>query len=93
MKAVLVETAGGPEQLRLGSVPEPSPAAHEILVEVHATALNRADLLQRRGLYPPPSGASPILGLECAGVVVGRGREATRSASACTATAASTRAS
>lgn len=51
-------------------VPRPEPGPGEVLVRVHATALNRADLLQRRGLYPPPPGASPILGLEMAGEVV-----------------------
>jgi putative PIG3 family NAD(P)H quinone oxidoreductase len=77
MQAVIVEAPGGPEQLRVDSVPDPTPAAHELLIEVHATALNRADLLQRRGLYPPPAGTSSILGLECAGVVVDAGREVT----------------
>ena len=58
-----------------GEVPVPSIGAGEVLVKVHATALNRADLLQRRGLYPPPDGESEILGLEMAGevVVVGEG--------------------
>lgn len=69
MRAVLVRQPGGPEELYVGetSVPALSPGSVEI--EVEACALNRADLLQRRGLYPPPPGASPILGLECAGVV------------------------
>ena len=69
MKAILVSAPGGPEQLGLGDVPEPVPGEGEVLVEVRATALNRADLLQRRGVYPPPPGASDVLGLECAGVV------------------------
>ncbi len=51
------------------AVEKPSIKADEVLVAIHATALNRADLLQRRGLYPPPPGASPILGLECAGLI------------------------
>ena len=66
---MLVSAPGGPEQLQLGDAPDPVPGEREVVIDVHAAALNRADLLQRRGLYPPPPGASPILGLECAGVV------------------------
>jgi putative PIG3 family NAD(P)H quinone oxidoreductase len=69
MKAIVVSAPGGPERLELGEVPDPVPGEREILIEVRATALNRADLLQRRGLYPPPPGASGVLGLECAGIV------------------------
>ena len=69
MRAIVVSSPGGPEQLELRDVPEPTPHEGEVLVEVRATALNRADLLQRRGVYPPPPGASNVLGLECAGVV------------------------
>ncbi|HEY4159095.1 MAG TPA: NAD(P)H-quinone oxidoreductase [Polyangiaceae bacterium] len=69
MKAVVVARPGGPEELRIADVPAPSPGPGELAIDVVATALNRADLLQRRGLYPPPAGASEILGLECAGVV------------------------
>ncbi|HET6568731.1 MAG TPA: NAD(P)H-quinone oxidoreductase [Rhodothermales bacterium] len=69
MKAVLVREAGGADNLYLGEAPRPAPAPGEILVRVHATALNRADILQREGKYPPPEGASPILGLEMAGAV------------------------
>lgn len=64
--------------MTIADVPEPEPGPHEVLVEVRATALNRADLLQRRGLYPPPPGASEILGLECSGVVIGLGAGARR---------------
>jgi tumor protein p53-inducible protein 3 len=80
MKAVLVTAPGGPECLQLGYVPDPIPGEREVVIEVHAAALNRADLLQRRGAYPPPPGASPILGLECAGVVraLGAGVSAAR---------------
>jgi tumor protein p53-inducible protein 3 len=70
MKAVLVREAGGPDVLELGETAMPSPASGEVLVRVMATALNRADIMQRRGKYPPPPGASPILGLEMAGEVV-----------------------
>ena len=69
MQAVLVDAPGGPEHLRLGEHPRPIPAAGELLVRVRATALNRADLMQREGKYPPPEGATPILGLEMAGTV------------------------
>jgi len=70
MKAITFAGPGGPEVLHLGTVPDPTPVAGELLVRVHATAVNRADLMQRAGLYPPPPGASDILGLECAGEVV-----------------------
>lgn len=70
MNAILFDQPGDPAVLRLGAAPDPQPAPGELLVRVHATALNRADLLQRRGAYPPPAGASPILGLELAGEVV-----------------------
>ena len=78
MRAIRVSEPGGPEKLVLAEEPDPVPNAGELLVEVHATALNRADLLQRRGLYPPPPGASPILGLECAGIVRDAGPGAPR---------------
>uniref|UniRef100_UPI0037E7E386 quinone oxidoreductase PIG3 isoform X1 n=2 Tax=Semicossyphus pulcher TaxID=241346 RepID=UPI0037E7E386 len=69
MRAVCVDVPGGPENLLLRSVPRPQLKDGEVLVKVHATALNRADLLQRRGLYPPPPGESDIIGLEVAGTV------------------------
>lgn len=69
MRAVVFDQPGAPDVLRVGEAPDPQPAEGELLVKVHATAVNRADLLQRRGAYPPPSGASPILGLELAGEV------------------------
>jgi putative PIG3 family NAD(P)H quinone oxidoreductase len=70
MKAILINQPGGPEVLTYGDAPDPQPSNGELLVRVRATAVNRADLLQRRGAYPPPHGASPILGLELAGEVV-----------------------
>jgi putative PIG3 family NAD(P)H quinone oxidoreductase len=70
MKAILFDQPGDPDVLRYGDVPDPPPGGDELLVRVHATAVNRADLLQRRGGYAPPPGASPILGLELAGEVV-----------------------
>lgn len=73
MQAVQVRAPGGPEQLTIGAVERPTPGPREVLVRVRATALNRADTYQRRGHYDPPPGASPILGLEMAGEVVGAG--------------------
>ena len=70
MKAILFDQPGGPEVLRYGDAPDARPAEGELLVRVRATAANRADTLQRRGAYPPPEGASPILGLELAGEVL-----------------------
>ena len=71
MKAILVPAPGGPEALVLGEAPEPALRDGEVLVRVRATAVNRADLLQAAGKYPPPAGESEILGLEAAGVVDG----------------------
>jgi putative PIG3 family NAD(P)H quinone oxidoreductase len=75
MRAVTVSGPGGPEVLGWGEVPDPVLRPGEVLVDVVATAVNRADLLQRAGFYPPPPGASDVLGLECSGVVseVGEG--------------------
>jgi tumor protein p53-inducible protein 3 len=67
MKALLVDE--GTKRFYFGEAEEPSLADDGLLVSVKATALNRADLLQKRGLYPPPAGASPIIGLEIAGVI------------------------
>lgn len=69
MDAVIVREPGGPDRLELGRVPVPTLEPGCVEIDVAACALNRADLLQRRGAYPPPPGASDILGLECAGVV------------------------
>jgi putative PIG3 family NAD(P)H quinone oxidoreductase len=73
MRAVIVSEKGDPEHMSIGQVPTPSPGTDEVLVRVHATALNRADTFQRRGHYPPPEGASEILGLEMAGTVAATG--------------------
>jgi putative PIG3 family NAD(P)H quinone oxidoreductase len=69
MRAVTVPTPGGPEALTLADLPDPVPGRDEVVIEVVATAVNRADLLQRKGFYPPPPGASEILGLECSGTI------------------------
>jgi putative PIG3 family NAD(P)H quinone oxidoreductase len=69
MQAIAVSTPGGPEVLRLTSLPDPTPTPEQIMVRVRATALNRADVMQRMGNYAPPPGESNILGLELAGEV------------------------
>ena len=69
MQAITIPEYGGPEVLTWATVPDPAPGPGEVLVEVAATAVNRADLMQRQGHYPPPPGASPYPGLECAGTV------------------------
>ena len=69
MRAVTVSEPGGPDVLGWGEVPDPVCGEGEVIVDVVATAVNRADLLQRQGFYPPPPGASDILGLECSGIV------------------------
>jgi len=73
VKAILVPSPGGPEALVLGEAPEPVLREGEVLVHVRATAVNRADLLQAAGKYPPPPGESEILGLEASGVVAETG--------------------
>ncbi len=69
MFAVTIDSFGGPDVLGWSEVPEPVPGPGELLIDIAASAVNRADLLQRQGNYPPPPGASQILGLECAGTV------------------------
>ncbi len=77
MKAIIKTGDGGPEVLQLGDAPTPQPTANQLLVDVHVTALNRADTIQRRGGYPPPPGESEILGLEIAGTVSDMGSAVT----------------
>jgi putative PIG3 family NAD(P)H quinone oxidoreductase len=77
MRAVTISEPGGPEVLGWGEVPDPVCGPGEVLVDVVATAVNRADLLQRQGNYPPPPGASEILGLECSGVISEVGADVT----------------
>jgi putative PIG3 family NAD(P)H quinone oxidoreductase len=77
MKAILVKPDGSGD-LVWGEASSPTPVPTDVLVDVHATAVNRADLLQRRGFYPPPPGESEILGLEAAGVVAAVGKGVTR---------------
>jgi putative PIG3 family NAD(P)H quinone oxidoreductase len=73
MHAVLAVPPGGPDALQLVEVPDPSPGPGELLVRVLAAGVNRADILQREGRYPPPPGATDVLGLEAAGEVVAVG--------------------
>lgn len=75
MHAITVPQPGGPEALVWAEVPDPIPCPNEVIVDVAATAVNRADLLQRQGHYPPPPGAPPYLGLECSGVISEVGAE------------------
>lgn len=77
MHAIVITRPGGEDVLRWEQVPDPEPAADEVLIRVAASAVNRADLLQRRGLYNPPPGASPYPGLECSGEIVATGSEVT----------------
>ena len=78
MRAIVFDQPGDESVLRLGDVPAPSMGPGELRIRVRATAVNRADLLQRQGLYPPPPGASTVLGLECAGEVVEVGARVAR---------------
>jgi len=77
MRAIVISGFGGPEVLRVAEVADPRPGPGEVVLAVTATAVNRADLMQREGKYPPPPGASEIPGLEASGIVaeVGPGVE------------------
>lgn len=79
MKAVVITSPGGPEVLQLQEVEDPPEIKDdEVLIKVEATALNRADTLQRKGSYPPPPGASPYPGLECSGTILHVGNNVSR---------------
>jgi putative PIG3 family NAD(P)H quinone oxidoreductase len=73
MHAITLREPGGPEVLEWTEVPDPEPGPGEVLIDVAASAVNRADLLQRQGFYPPPPGASEIIGMECSGRVAAVG--------------------
>jgi NADPH2:quinone reductase len=73
VKYIEITTPGGPEVLRLADAPQPEPGPRQVLIRVHAAGVNRPDLMQRQGRYPPPPGASPIPGLEVAGEVIAAG--------------------
>ena len=78
MTAVAISTPGGPEVLKATSMPTPKPGAGQLLIRVAAAGVNRPDVQQRIGAYPPPSGHSPLPGLEIAGEVVEIGRASCR---------------
>ena len=77
MRAVIASGAGGPDVLSVADLPDPEPGPGEVAISVEATAINRADLLQRQGHYPPPPGASEIIGLECSGTIDAVGPDVT----------------
>jgi putative PIG3 family NAD(P)H quinone oxidoreductase len=77
MRAIVVDEPGGPEVLHVGEVADPVPEPADVIVRVASAGVNRADLLQRMGVYPPPPGASHVLGLEVAGVVAAVGDKVT----------------
>jgi len=78
MKAIIITTPGGPEVLQLQEVEDPQPKDNEVLIRVHATALNSADTVQRKGSYPVPQGASPYPGLECSGTIESVGKNVSK---------------
>ncbi|HEX9064106.1 MAG TPA: NAD(P)H-quinone oxidoreductase [Streptosporangiaceae bacterium] len=78
MRAITIPAPGGPGVLTLAEVPDPFPGPGEVLIDIAAAGLNRADLLQRQGLYPPPPGAPPYPGMECSGTVAAVGEGVTR---------------
>jgi putative PIG3 family NAD(P)H quinone oxidoreductase len=78
MRAVIAPEPGGPEALVVTDLPDPTPGRGEVVLDMTATAVNRADTLQRQGRYPPPPGASEVLGLECSGVVSAVGADVER---------------
>ncbi len=73
MRAVTLPSYGGPEVLTLADVPDPVAGPGDVLVDITASAVNRADIMQRRGHYPPPKGAPPYPGLECSGTIAALG--------------------
>lgn len=77
MKAITIPEPGGPDALVWDDVPDPEPGPGEVVIDVRASAVNRADLLQRQGHYPPPPGASPYPGLECSGILAAIGPDVT----------------
>jgi putative PIG3 family NAD(P)H quinone oxidoreductase len=73
MRAVVISEPGGPDVLEVAEVPDPAAAPGEVLVEIAGAGVNRADLMQRQGMYPPPPGAPPYPGLECSGRIAALG--------------------
>jgi putative PIG3 family NAD(P)H quinone oxidoreductase len=77
MRAIVITEPGGPEVLQAEQVPDPVPGPGEVLIEVAAAGVNRADIMQRQGFYPPPPGASEYPGLECSGAIAALGPDVT----------------
>jgi putative PIG3 family NAD(P)H quinone oxidoreductase len=77
MRAITIVSPGGPDVLRIADVAEPVPQPGEVLIDIAAAGVNRADLLQRQGMYPPPPGAPPYPGLECSGRIAALGERVT----------------
>jgi len=77
MRAVITTEPGGPEVLTVTEIPDPEIGPGEVLLDVAAAGLNRADLLQRQGFYPPPPGASEVIGMECSGTIAAVGEAVT----------------
>jgi putative PIG3 family NAD(P)H quinone oxidoreductase len=77
MHAVVITEPGGPEVLQWTEVPDPRPGPGEVVIDVAASAVNRADVMQRQGFYPPPKGAPPYPGLECSGIIAAVGDRVT----------------
>ena len=77
MHAVVITEPGGPEVLQWTEVPDPHPGPGEVLIDVTASAVNRADMMQRQGFYPPPAGAPAYPGLECSGTIAALGEGVT----------------
>ncbi len=77
MHAITLDAPGGPEMLRWSEVPDPVAGPGDVLLDVAASAVNRADLMQRQGSYPPPPGASEIIGMECSGHIAALGEGVT----------------
>jgi NADPH:quinone reductase len=75
VRAILLDGFGGPEQMRAGEAPMPTPSSRQVLIRITATSVNRPDVLQRQGHYPPPPGESEILGLEAAGTIEALGAD------------------
>jgi len=78
MHAITINEPGGPEVFRWAEVDDPIPRAGDVLIDIAAAGLNRADILQRKGFYDPPAGASPYPGLECSGTIAAVGSDVTR---------------
>lgn len=78
MKGIVIDGAGGPEVLKLKELEDVKAGEGEVVIKIVATALNRADIMQRAGSYPPPKGASLLPGLECSGIIESVGHGVTK---------------